>query len=198
MFLSYSHLYSEEVEELASRLEDEEGFRVWLDKWKLIPGDPSWQHEMARGLDQSKCCVVCIGEQTLTGWFKEEIQRALNRQVTKDASYRVIPLLLPGSNIENVDDFLENRTWVDFREDSNLDYEFHRLVCGIKGVSPGRWPLPKSANVGLGNPTKAKLTELCHFRNEGLIDKDVHCEYQRKILDQYFISEVRNSGQSNE
>jgi len=194
VFLSYSHLYSEKVEELASRLEDEEGFNVWLDKWKLIPGDRSWQHEMARGLDQSKCCVVCIGEFTLTGWFKEEIQRALNRQVTKNSSYRVIPLLLPGSNIENVDDFLENRTWVDFRDGSNLDYEFHRLVCGIKGVSPGRFTLPKSSDASSGNPTESKLKKLRYFREKGLIDEEVHCEYQRKCLDQYFSSCSEKSG----
>jgi hypothetical protein len=182
------------VEELARRLEDEEGFLVWYDKWKLVPGDPSWQHEMARGLDQSKCCVVCIGELTLSGWFKEEIQRALNRQVTKDSSYRVIPLLLPGSNDENVDDFLENRTWVDFRDDSNLDYEFHRLICGIKGEQPGRWPIPKSPSVSLSNPVESKLSELRYYKEKGLIDENVHCEYQRKILDHFLIFDSERFG----
>jgi hypothetical protein len=80
---------------LATRLSDKpNNFQVWLDKWVLIPGE-SWQQAMARGLEQAKTCAVCIGQQTPKGWFREEVERALNRQ-TKDASFRVIPVILPG------------------------------------------------------------------------------------------------------
>ena len=115
LFLSYSSLDAEQVEELASRLEDEEGLKVWLDRWIIIPGQ-LFQSEMAQGLDQAKCCVVCIGEKTPSGWFEQEIQKALGRQA-KDPLFRVMPLLLPGSNTENVAGFLELRSWIDFRED---------------------------------------------------------------------------------
>jgi hypothetical protein len=137
VFLSYSHLDAKWVEDLAVRLEDEGGFRVWLDKWILGPGK-SWQQEMARGLDQAKSSAVCISEHTPDGWFKKEIEKALNRQ-TKDPSFRVIPVLLPNAKTENVDDFLELNTWVDFRG-PDFAYAFHRLVYGVKGLPPGRWP----------------------------------------------------------
>ncbi|MFL5698421.1 MAG: toll/interleukin-1 receptor domain-containing protein [Ktedonobacteraceae bacterium] len=137
VFLSHSHVDAQWVEELAGRLEDQANLRVWLDKWVLIPGG-QWQQALVRGLDQVSSCAVCIGEHTPTGWCREEMERALNRQ-TKDPSFRVIPVLLPNARKEHVDNFLELRTWVDFGK-NNLDYAFHLLVSGIKGEPPGRWP----------------------------------------------------------
>lgn len=137
VFLSYSSRDAEWVEHLARRLEDEQGLHVWLDKWVLVAGQP-WQQAMARGIDQAGCCAVCIGEYTPIGWFKREIERALDRQ-TKVPSFRVIPVLLPNAKRVNVDDFLELNTRVDFRG-SDQDYAFHVLVCGVKGIPPGRWP----------------------------------------------------------
>lgn len=131
VFLSHSHTDAVWVEELANRLEDEAKLHVWLDKWVLIPGG-LWQPELARGLDQAASVAVCIGEHTPIGWCREEMERALNRQ-TKDLSFRVIPVLLPGSKKEYIDNFLELRTWVDFNM-ANPAYVFHLLVCGIKGV----------------------------------------------------------------
>lgn len=80
VFLSHSHSDAIFVEDLAKRLEDCAKLRVWIDRWILVPGE-HWQQEMARGLDNAKSCVVCMGEQTPKGWFQEEIERAINRQV---------------------------------------------------------------------------------------------------------------------
>lgn len=137
VFLSHSHNDAKWVEELAIRLEDEAHMHVWLDKWILVPGE-QWQRNLARGLDQAGSCAICISEHTPMGWCREEMERALNRQ-TKDPSFRVIPVFLPGANKNNINNFLELRTWVDF---SNNDpaYAFHLLVSGIRGESPGRWP----------------------------------------------------------
>lgn len=146
VYLSYSHTDAEWVEKLAIRLEDEGGLRVWLDKWYLIPGQP-WQQELAHSIDQAHCCAVCISESTPTGWFREEIEKALNRQ-TSDPSFRVIPVLLPNVKTINVNNFLELRTWVDFRS-LDISYAFHTLVCGIKGIPPGRWPSRGDTNRGM-------------------------------------------------
>ena len=138
VFLSYPHTEGVWVENLAKRLEDEAQLNVWLDKWILVPGQP-FQPGMAQGIEvQSKSCAVCIGESTPKGWVHEELQKALSRQV-RDPSFRVIPVLLPNAHSANVNDFLELRTWVDFRI-SDQAYAFHLLVCGIKGIPPGRWP----------------------------------------------------------
>jgi hypothetical protein len=126
VFLSHSHEDSNIVEKLAAKLQDERHFRVWLDKWILVPGN-DWQREMAQGLEKAKTCGVCISRNTPSGWFREEIARALNRQ-SKDPSFRVIPIILPNGDNKIVDDFLELRTWVDFKDGIDDGYSLHVLV----------------------------------------------------------------------
>jgi hypothetical protein len=102
-FLSHSHIDATWVEQLAARLEDDNSLRVWLDKWVLVPGEP-WQQAMARGLDEAASCCVVVGANTPDGWFREEVQRALNRQVA-DPTFRVIPVLAPTGSPENLPEF---------------------------------------------------------------------------------------------
>ena len=181
VFLSHAHVDAEIVEQLAARLEDDANIRVWLDRWVLVPGE-HWQQEMARGLDQAATCAVCIGTNTPSGWYSEEIQRALNRQ-TKDRSFRVIPVILPNGDRSVVDDFLELRTWVEFQEQIDAD-GLHVLVSGIRGVPPGRRNRPNAQCDDGFTAVKQKLTRIRSLRTEDLIDDDVALEYQRRLLDE--------------
>ena len=45
------------MEALAKRLEDECEFKIWLDKWTLVPGK-SWQQGIAKGLNQAAACAA--------------------------------------------------------------------------------------------------------------------------------------------
>lgn len=158
--------------------------RVWLDKWVLVPGT-YWQQGMAKGLGEARSCAVCLGEQTPRGWFREEIQRALNRQV-RDPSFRVIPVILPGGNPAVVDEFLELRTWVRFRTGFDDPRAFHVLVSGIKGVPPGRgsgFPSNDPATSGQVTNVRKTLVVIRSLRNEYLIDERIAIEYQRRLLD---------------
>lgn len=183
VFLSHSHSDSIMVEALAKQLEDDFNFRVWLDKWVLIPGE-SWQQEIARGLDQAKSCAVCIGKETPRGWFREEIERAINRR-TKEASFRVIPVLLPNAKKINVNNFLELRTWVKFEKGLDDHSAFHILVSGIKGVAPGRGPTTSKEKVSYSshNQERELLKQIQQWRSERLIDEEIAIEAQRKVID---------------
>lgn len=181
VFLSHAHLDAALVERLGARLEDEARLSVWLDRWVLVPGE-HWQQEMAKGIDQARCCAVCVGAQTPRGWFREEIERALNRQ-TRDSSFRVIPVILPGGSHDLVDSFLELRTWVDFTDGIEDGGAFHILLSGIRGVPPGRYCPPSQD----GEPTvlvvREALVRIRALRVEQLIDDDIALEYQRRLLD---------------
>lgn len=182
-FLSHSHQDAEWVQMLAQRLEDEYDFRVWLDRWRLVPGE-NWQQEMALGLDEAETCVVCVGQTTPAGWFRQEIERALAIQ-SRNERFRVIPLLLPHASEQNVSQFLGLRTWVDFRHGKDEKYAFHLLKCGISGQAPGRWPpgsdsSAKSSGIALA---ERKLQELQRLRK--YIRAELVIEIQRKILDQW-------------
>jgi hypothetical protein len=143
-FMSHSHRDADWVEKLAERLEDEHGLTIWLDKWIIVPGQP-FQQAMARGIEQAKCCIVCISEHTPDGWFKREIEKALHRQ-THISSFGVIPVLLPNAKSVNVNDFLELNSRVDFRDGRDPAEALYRLACGVKGIPPGRWPPRGSRN----------------------------------------------------
>ena len=52
----------------------------------------------------------------------------------------MIPVILPGGDSSLVDNFLELRTWVQFKDGLDDRDAFRRLVAGIKGLSPGREP----------------------------------------------------------
>lgn len=189
VFLSYLQPDLDWVTKLASNLEDKEGFHVWLDKWLSVPGK-SWIQEKADGINQSRCVAVCIGKQTPHGWFQQEIERAQNKQAS-DPDFRVIPVYLPGANsdIINTSDFLNLKIWVDFR-DSDQGHAFHLLVCGIKGIPPGRWP-PKDITIAsttsLSTETEDRLRDLKHFKESELIDERVATEFQRMVLEKVWL-----------
>lgn len=182
VFLSHPHTEAAAVESLGSRLVSDAGLTVWLDRWVLVPGD-CWQQQLARGLDQARTCAVFLGSDTPSGWFRQEIQRALDRQA-RDPSFRVIPVILPTGNRLAVDGFLELRTWVEFKSDLHDADAFHLLVCGVRGVPPGR-PLPARAPEGERTQVlKSRLSRLRDLRAERLIDDEIALEYQRRLLDE--------------
>jgi hypothetical protein len=182
VFLSHAHPDARVVEQLGIRLEDEARLRVWLDKWVLVPG-AHWQQEMAKGLDEAKSCAVCVGTNTPAGWFREEIERALNRQV-RDNTFRVIPVILPEGSRNSIDSFLELRTWVEFQNGIDDARGFHVLLSGIRGVPPGRGPSTNAVSADRRFvEVREALMRIRTLRHEQLIDDDIALEYQRRILD---------------
>lgn len=186
VFLSYAHIDGALVEHMGVRLADEASLAVWLDRWVLVPGE-HWQQHIAKGLNQARSCAICIGSRTPSGWFREEIQKALNRQ-TRDSTFRVIPVILPGGNPNLVEDFLELRTWVDFSKGAEDNLAFHLLLCGIKGIPPGRYkPAPAGTDHTL-SPIRDSLARIRELRQQRLIDDDIALEYQRRLLDKLIDS----------
>ena len=181
VYLIYSKADAKWVEKLAERLVDERHIKVWLDEWMAIPGE-SEQHTRAQGINQANCFAVCIGKQTPSEWFKREIQLALNRQQDNKA-LRVIPVLLPDTKNINVDEFVELNNAVDFRI-ADQEYAFHRLVSGIRGIAPGRWPPEKtSAPDKTIMMVRDMLVDL-----QGLpIDKDVAKQMQQTVLEKVWL-----------
>ncbi len=185
IFLSHSHEDAEWVEQLALRLEDEHGFVVWLDRWKIIPGT-SWQGHLAAGLVSAKCCAVCIGSKAPSGWFKQELEAALDIQAARP-EFRVIPLITPGGTDElvSMSVFLRLRHWADFRMGKDADYALHVLVQGIKGEPVGRWSqLKDPSNTEIMEKLKLMARELQEFRAAGFTP-DILVEYEQRILTQW-------------
>jgi hypothetical protein len=132
-------------------------------------------------MGSTSCCAVCIGSRTPTGWFREEIERALNRQAA-DPSFRVIPVLMPDADSECISPFLELRTWADFRPDQDPDYAVHTLVCGVRGVPVGRWTPRGTPSAASPPPVDQALRRLRELLDQQLIHDDVAIEYERLLV----------------
>jgi hypothetical protein len=183
VFLSHSHDDADTVANIARILKTDHQFTVWLDVWELIPGTPFVQY-MAKGLDEARTCAVIVGKSTPKGWFQEEIDKALNKQ-TMDRSFRVIPVLLPGSSAEFITDFLQLRTWVRFSAAIQEKRPIHELVCGIKGVAPGDLYLSDDPDLP-ANEIEGKLKQLKKLQAADLLDQSVVIEFQRLLVNEYF------------
>lgn len=187
VFLSHDHNDSETVDKIGRTLTTQFGFKVWLDKWILVPGR-SWQQAIAKGLDEAATCAVCIGKRAAQGWFQQEVERALNLQASRP-DFRVIPVLLPDSIdsdiIETVPAFVELRTWADFRPGLQDGYAIHLLKSGIQGVAPGPWPPlpPPEADATLAE-IERDLQAL--DRLKPLLHEIVLIETQRRIVSRRF------------
>jgi TIR domain/SIR2-like domain len=137
VFLSHRGADKALVAALAIRLRAE-GLKPFLDQWHLVPGEP-WEEALEDALDQSATCAVFIGLGGLGPWENEAMRSALDAR-TRDKTLRVIPVVLPGANIEDntvLPRFLRRLTWVDFRAGIENPEAFRRLVAGIRGEAPG-------------------------------------------------------------
>jgi hypothetical protein len=109
---------------------------VWLDVWNLVPGDP-WQQSIEDALNACLTCAIFVGPAGTGPWQLAEMRAAIDRR-TRDITtrFRVIPVLLPGSEPQLLPTFLVASTWVRFKT-RNDRKALHRLVCGIRGTLPG-------------------------------------------------------------
>jgi hypothetical protein len=159
VFLSHHGADKALVEALAERLEDEAGLKPFLDKWRLVPGDP-WQEGIEQALNDSAACAVFLGPSGLGPWHNQEMRAALDKRI-RSRLFRVVPVLLPGAeptDPRTLPSLLSNLSWVDFRTGLDDEEAFHRLVAGIKGIAPGRRthsPAPALAPSGSLRPKTA-------------------------------------------
>jgi hypothetical protein len=138
-FLSHNTEDKPIVKRVAEALERAQ-LRPWLDAWHLVPGE-AWQPAIEEALRKSACCVVFVGRSGIGAWQHEEMRAAIDRRVTAARSgqpFRVIPVLLPGSQKRNDSElpvFLTATTWVKFHSDDDAN-AVRTLERAIRGLPP--------------------------------------------------------------
>ena len=87
---------------------------------------------------------MIIGSGPFGPWQHEEMRAALEHRVGDSrGKFPVIPVLLPAAERPQDHDlpmFLKRMAWAEFPKDLDDEQAFHRLVCGIRGISPGPGP----------------------------------------------------------
>lgn len=161
VFLSHNSVDKPQIEQMAHRLKGA-GFKVWLDKWNLIPGDP-WQEGIEDALGECDCCLVFVGKEGIGPWQNAEMRAAIDDQVSH-RRMRVIPVLLPNAergDPSQLPTFLRRNTWVEFRHSLQEEETFNRLVAGIRRKKP----VTSSVLVGQKNPYRGlQVFDIEHSR----------------------------------
>jgi len=188
VFLSYNREDEEAVEKIAVYLADCFEIEPWLDKWKLIPGEPWFQH-LERALTSSSTCAVFVGKSGEGPWQQKELAAALDRQV-KNPGFRVIPVLLPDAPAEpKLPIFLAGNTWVDFRR-TQYDDALWRMECGIRGIPPGRGrPRVEEECRFQQSKPQPHVDPMSLIRPGGAMDVDSRF-YIRRAADEEVLNEV--------
>ena len=113
LFLSHAGSDADLARKLASALR-QAGLEVWLDLDDLKPGD-RWMEGIESALDEADAFAVLVGASGVRSWVDRETRVALSKN-TAAPSFRVIPILGPGSTPEALPDFLRQHHWLDLRK----------------------------------------------------------------------------------
>lgn len=140
VFLCYNEADRAVVKQIGEQLKGR-GILPWLDIWELRPGIP-WLPQLEQQLDQIKSAAVFVGKHNRGPWQDMEIYALLRKFVNLERKCPIIPVILPDCvDAPNLPMFLEGMTWVDFREQDELRYDYDpitRLIWGITGKRVGR------------------------------------------------------------
>ena len=163
VFISYSHDSSEHrrwVSELGAKLRDN-GVDAILDQWDLGPGADVTQF-MERGIiDSDRVLVICTDQyvrkaNTAEGGVGYE-RMIVTAQLVQDlGTDKFIPVIRQASGQEKTPAFLGTRVYIDFRNSSEFESEFDKLVHELHRVPVvekpplGKNPFPKLSSEGTG------------------------------------------------
>src|SRR5450755_4118362 len=96
VFLSYSSTDRQTARNL-QRLLSDAGVRVWFDEVNIVPGT-RWETELRDAMASAEVVLMLVGGHPPEQWQSFEFRSVLER-ASSDARFRVVPVLLQGSNI---------------------------------------------------------------------------------------------------
>ncbi len=192
LFISYN-LSDRTLVQDVERLLRERKIETFLDRYKLDRGMP-WVSALQSAIGRARAVAVFLGRDGLGTWQKREMEAALDRQTKEEKSgarFPVIPVLLPGAEIETAPAFLLLNTWVDLRARLDDHAELDAIARTVRGQEPEE--LPASARPALC-PYKA----LRAFREEDALlffgREAFAAELLKKTLSHSLVAVVGASG----
>lgn len=118
IFLSYSGKNRNFVIEMAGYLADE-GIKVFMDT-EVKPGD-RWDDVLLKAVSNSKAIGFCISEESVkSSYVQQEINYAIYK-LAENPHYRIIPILLPNSDLSLLPEQLKKYHVFDLRGGINRD-----------------------------------------------------------------------------
>lgn len=113
IFISYSRRDDAIMRKVAFYLRDQ-GFKVWVDNEKLIPGTPAWEESIEDAIKNAFAVIVILSPDSKgSEWVRREITYA------DEFHKRVFPVLVKGAEDVSLPLRLITRQYVDLRTDED-------------------------------------------------------------------------------
>ena len=161
--------------------------KVWFDEICVGGGEP-FLEKMPEGLDNSSYCIAICGRDNPSGYFIKETQYAENKN-TKDKSFKVIPVLPPGCDLdilENFPSFLKLKKAIKFK--TMDDHQALKELLEVLGKKVGRKTGKNSTEKKIENLQENIKRILKYFKeleNEGLVGNAILEKSIISLLDKY-------------
>ena len=144
IFISYSRRDDETMRRIAFFLRDQ-GFKVWVDNEKLIPGTAAWEESIETAIKNAYAMVIVLSPDSKSSeWVRREITYA--DQFEK----RIFPVLVRGSGEESVPLRLVTRQYVDMRKGEEAG--LNALAASIRFFIENRQTLEMKRPPGMPKP----------------------------------------------
>ncbi len=163
VFVSHNSKDADVAGQLSTRLEDKAGLVPYFSPEEIHGGD-AWLRELHEAIESSRAMLVLVGRYGIGRWQEEEVAAALNRH-KRETSYRVIPVLLPGSETESLSalsPFLANRHAIDFRAGIDDADALEALLRGIRSDAEPRQTRRRRLWYYDDNPERLHMFERQH------------------------------------
>ena len=139
LFLSYNSRDRVAVQQVRTLL-GARGVSVFYDRESLGLG-LNWFEPLERALRQVHGVVVFLGPNGLGRWQRREMALALDRQTT-EATFPVIPVLLPESQVEDYGGFVLQNTYADLRGKLDDPDTLDAIERAVRGTAAAGEPAP--------------------------------------------------------
>jgi WD40 repeat protein len=195
VFISYSRLDSRHATDIDSILRAK-GLRSFFDRRNLAPGLP-WVRALEQAIGAAKAAIVLIGPHGLGDTQQYERELAFIRQ-SREPTFPVVPVMLPGTTSDPPFDFLRILTWIDFSQVakvSDAPLELERLLTAIHG-EPVSGEVVRQAICPYRGLDAFREEDSAFFFGRGSTDdpNSPIGELVRKVREQPFVMVVGRSG----
>src|SRR5262245_13229264 len=111
IFISHSAEDKPLVRRLLKALEGA-GASVWVDEAQLVPG-AEWRDPVDSAIRNADAFVVLIGPHQMSPWARAETSAALARAAEAPEALKIVPVLLPGVDRQDIPPILKDRRGLD-------------------------------------------------------------------------------------
>jgi tetratricopeptide (TPR) repeat protein len=196
VFVSYARVDGRHAADVDSLLRAR-GLTSFFDRRNLQPGLP-WVRGLEKALNAAKAAVILIGSHGLGNTQQYERDLAIIRQ-TRAPSFPIVPVILPGAQVDRPFNFLQILTWIDFSHVTTVadaPAELERLLTAVRGGQISSADAAREAICPYRGLDAFREEDSAFFFGRGSADNSESPIGQlvRKVRDYPFVMVVGRSG----